>query len=273
MVLYSVPANTGLELPLEAVLTLAQHPNVIGIKDSGGDVSEAGLAGGIQGWPQTCPRAWNRVSQPCPEPPPGPCGGDGAMRAPRHTSLPRSPAWVCLSTRRGGRISRCWRDRPASFWRATPWVGAAARLRARSASAGAPQRGEGQRCPGGRCQRAPTSPGASGGVCALANVLGAPLCQLEHLCRQGCWQEARELQHRLIEPNAAVSGQHTRRRPRRAGGGEDEGPWGLWGSLGGQCSARVGSQARAGGGRVGNASPLVPGTARALAPGTHPAPA
>lgn len=44
MVLYSVPANTGLELPLEAVLTLAQHPNIIGIKDSGGDVSEAGFS-------------------------------------------------------------------------------------------------------------------------------------------------------------------------------------------------------------------------------------
>lgn len=51
-------------------------------------------------------------------------------------------------------------------------------------------------------------PGASGGICALANVLGAPLCQLEHLCRQGRWQEARELQQRLIEPNAAVSGQN-----------------------------------------------------------------
>ena len=44
VVLYSVPANTNLELPLEAVLTLAQHPNIIGIKDSGGDVSEAGLS-------------------------------------------------------------------------------------------------------------------------------------------------------------------------------------------------------------------------------------
>ena len=44
MVLYSVPANTNLELPLEAVLTRAQHPNIIGIKDSGGDVSEAGLS-------------------------------------------------------------------------------------------------------------------------------------------------------------------------------------------------------------------------------------
>ncbi|XP_009579429.1 PREDICTED: 4-hydroxy-2-oxoglutarate aldolase, mitochondrial, partial [Fulmarus glacialis] len=37
VVLYSVPANTGLDLPLEAVLTLAQHPNILGIKDSGGD--------------------------------------------------------------------------------------------------------------------------------------------------------------------------------------------------------------------------------------------
>lgn len=74
VVLYSVPANTGLELPLEAVLTLAQHPNVIGIKDSGGDVSEAG---GAEAGPK-----------PVPEPPPGPHGGDGAMRAPRHTSPP-----------------------------------------------------------------------------------------------------------------------------------------------------------------------------------------
>uniref|UniRef100_A0A8C3MXN5 Uncharacterized protein n=1 Tax=Geospiza parvula TaxID=87175 RepID=A0A8C3MXN5_GEOPR len=35
--------------------------------------------------------------------------------------------------------------------------------------------------------------GASGGVCALANVLA------------GQWQEARDLQHRLIEPNTAVT--------------------------------------------------------------------
>lgn len=50
--------------------------------------------------------------------------------------------------------------------------------------------------------------GASGGVCALANVLGDPLCQLDHLCRNGQWQEARDLQHRLIEPNMAVSRQN-----------------------------------------------------------------
>lgn len=41
VVLYSVPANTGMDLPMEAVITLAQHPNIIGIKDSGGDVSGA----------------------------------------------------------------------------------------------------------------------------------------------------------------------------------------------------------------------------------------
>lgn len=42
VVLYSVPANTGLELPMDAVVTLSQHPNIIGLKDSGGDVSGCG---------------------------------------------------------------------------------------------------------------------------------------------------------------------------------------------------------------------------------------
>lgn len=47
--------------------------------------------------------------------------------------------------------------------------------------------------------------GAVGGVCALANVLGAQVCQLEQLCCTGQWEDAQKLQHRLIEPNAAVS--------------------------------------------------------------------
>ncbi|XP_054291441.1 4-hydroxy-2-oxoglutarate aldolase, mitochondrial isoform X2 [Pongo pygmaeus] len=47
--------------------------------------------------------------------------------------------------------------------------------------------------------------GAVGGVCALANVLGAQVCQLERLCCTGQWEEAQKLQHRLIEPNAAVT--------------------------------------------------------------------
>ncbi|XP_072827817.1 4-hydroxy-2-oxoglutarate aldolase, mitochondrial isoform X4 [Vicugna pacos] len=43
VVLYSVPANTGLDLPVDAVVTLSQHPNIVGIKDSGGDVTRIGL--------------------------------------------------------------------------------------------------------------------------------------------------------------------------------------------------------------------------------------
>ncbi|NXI68776.1 HOGA1 protein, partial [Anseranas semipalmata] len=116
VVLYSVPANTGLELPLEAVLTLAQHPNIIGIKDSGGDITRMGLI----------------------------------------VHKTRQEDFQVLAGSAGFLL--------ASY-----------------------------------------AVGASGGVCALANVLGAPLCQLECLCRQGCWQEARDLQHRLIEPNTAVT--------------------------------------------------------------------
>ncbi|XP_041839338.1 4-hydroxy-2-oxoglutarate aldolase, mitochondrial-like [Melanotaenia boesemani] len=44
VVLYSVPANTGLELPLDVVVALSQHPNILGLKDSGGDVSRIFLS-------------------------------------------------------------------------------------------------------------------------------------------------------------------------------------------------------------------------------------
>ncbi|CAB1344390.1 unnamed protein product, partial [Coregonus sp. 'balchen'] len=44
-----------------------------------------------------------------------------------------------------------------------------------------------------------------GGVCALANVLGREVCELEQLCVSGRWEEARALQQRLIEPNTAVT--------------------------------------------------------------------
>ncbi|AFH39200.1 dihydrodipicolinate synthase family protein [Thermus thermophilus] len=37
--LYHVPQNTRVDLPLEAVEALAPHPNVLGIKDSSGDLS------------------------------------------------------------------------------------------------------------------------------------------------------------------------------------------------------------------------------------------
>jgi 4-hydroxy-2-oxoglutarate aldolase len=42
VILYSVPANTGVDLPAQAVINLARHPNIIGIKDSGGDVTKIG---------------------------------------------------------------------------------------------------------------------------------------------------------------------------------------------------------------------------------------
>lgn len=42
ILLYNVPANTGVELKVEAVVRLAVHPNVIGIKESGGSVAKIG---------------------------------------------------------------------------------------------------------------------------------------------------------------------------------------------------------------------------------------
>ena len=38
VVLYSVPGNTGIDLAAEVVIKLSSHPNIIGLKDSGGDV-------------------------------------------------------------------------------------------------------------------------------------------------------------------------------------------------------------------------------------------
>lgn len=43
VVLYNVPANTSLDLPVDAVVQLAQHPNIVGLKDSGGDITRISL--------------------------------------------------------------------------------------------------------------------------------------------------------------------------------------------------------------------------------------
>lgn len=116
VVLYSVPANTGLDLPVDAVVTLSQHPNIVGIKDSGGDVTRIGL--------------------------------------------------MVHKTRRQD-------------------------FQVLAGSAG--------------FLLASYAVGAVGGVCALANVLGAQVCQLERLCLTGQWEDAQKLQLRLIEPNTAVT--------------------------------------------------------------------
>ena len=43
IMLYNVPQFTGVELPMEAVVKLALHGNIIGIKESSGDVNKIGL--------------------------------------------------------------------------------------------------------------------------------------------------------------------------------------------------------------------------------------
>lgn len=42
IVLYNVPANTGVDLPAEAAIELSRHPNIAGMKESGGDVAKIG---------------------------------------------------------------------------------------------------------------------------------------------------------------------------------------------------------------------------------------
>ncbi|XP_076436529.1 4-hydroxy-2-oxoglutarate aldolase, mitochondrial-like [Babylonia areolata] len=42
VILYNVPVNTGLDLAPEVIVKLASHPNIIGLKESGGDVSKMG---------------------------------------------------------------------------------------------------------------------------------------------------------------------------------------------------------------------------------------
>ena len=42
IILYSVPANTGIDLAVDVITRLARHPNIIGIKDSGGDITKIG---------------------------------------------------------------------------------------------------------------------------------------------------------------------------------------------------------------------------------------
>ncbi|XP_068084582.1 4-hydroxy-2-oxoglutarate aldolase, mitochondrial [Anabrus simplex] len=40
VILYNMPANTGIDLPANLVSNLAEHPNIVGIKDSGGDITK-----------------------------------------------------------------------------------------------------------------------------------------------------------------------------------------------------------------------------------------
>ncbi len=42
ILLYNMPANTGIDLDIETVVILARHPNIIGLKDSSGNVTKIG---------------------------------------------------------------------------------------------------------------------------------------------------------------------------------------------------------------------------------------
>jgi 4-hydroxy-2-oxoglutarate aldolase len=43
VILYNVPSNTGVDLPAAPIIKLAQHPNIIGLKDSSGDLQKMAL--------------------------------------------------------------------------------------------------------------------------------------------------------------------------------------------------------------------------------------
>ena len=48
LLIYTVPAFTAYDLPIELIAELATHPNIIGIKDSSGDLKRVALQIGIQ---------------------------------------------------------------------------------------------------------------------------------------------------------------------------------------------------------------------------------
>jgi 4-hydroxy-2-oxoglutarate aldolase len=42
LIIYNMPANTGLDMSADTILAIAGHPNIIGLKDSGGDLVKMG---------------------------------------------------------------------------------------------------------------------------------------------------------------------------------------------------------------------------------------
>jgi len=42
VIIYNMPASTGLDMNADTILTIAEHPNVIGLKDSGGNLVKMG---------------------------------------------------------------------------------------------------------------------------------------------------------------------------------------------------------------------------------------
>lgn len=42
VIVYNMPANTGLDMTAETILAIAEHPNIVGLKDSGGNLAKMG---------------------------------------------------------------------------------------------------------------------------------------------------------------------------------------------------------------------------------------
>merc|ERR1719263_1969209 len=40
IVIYNMPANTGIDIPNDVIIELSKHPNIIGMKDSGGKIAK-----------------------------------------------------------------------------------------------------------------------------------------------------------------------------------------------------------------------------------------
>ncbi|KAK3095291.1 hypothetical protein FSP39_012891 [Pinctada imbricata] len=116
IILYSVPSNTTIDLAPEVIIRLSEHPNIIGLKDSGGDISKLGNLVYM-----TKKNDFQILA-----------GSAGFLL----------PAYVV---------------------------------------------------------------GCVGGVCALGNFLGKEMCELERLYKEGRMAEAKDLQHRMVAPNACVT--------------------------------------------------------------------
>jgi 4-hydroxy-2-oxoglutarate aldolase len=42
LVIYNMPANTGIDMSADTILAISEHPNIIGLKDSGGNLAKMG---------------------------------------------------------------------------------------------------------------------------------------------------------------------------------------------------------------------------------------
>ncbi|KAI3352567.1 hypothetical protein L3Q82_005504 [Scortum barcoo] len=175
VVLYSVPANTGLELPLDAVMQLSQHPNILGLKDSGGDVRKhSDSIFSLSHFILVLLSANTRSEL-----------DDNDMNE-SYNQITRIGLIVHKTKTQDFQVLAG----SAGFLMAAYCVAFYGLISLHSKNQLAWKLLE---------------KGAVGGVCALANVLGRELCELERLCASGRWEEARVLQQRLIEPNAAVT--------------------------------------------------------------------